>query len=208
MKRKDIILYSKDSFLYDLIKQSHPSYHIEQRTAFTIPKIKNNLPLIVIDDIACNEKLINSLSDLCTIIAIGNKNIYSKQITFLKKPIVYNEIIEIIDSSRKNLMSISDNIWVNMTSRLFIYLNDQNITSNSLTEKEYDLLLYLISKDFAPKSKIEILNNVFGYNETVFTSTLETHLSRLRQKISPIMLILYSEKEGYKIKKSEENIES
>lgn len=206
MKRKDIILYSKDSFLHDLLKQSHPSYNIDHRTTFSIPKINNELPLIIIDEIEGDENLIDSLSNVCAIIAIGHENMYSKQVIFLKKPLVYNEMIEIIDSSKKNLINISDSIWVNTTSRLFIHIDGQNIISNSLTEKEYDLLLYLISKDFAPKLKVEILNNVFGYNEAVFTSTLETHLSRLRQKILPVMLISYSEKEGYKIKQTKESV--
>ena len=51
-----------------------------------------------------------------------------------------------------------------------------------LTEKECEILEYLISKKkFIKKS--DLLKNVWGFNSKVKTRTLETHIYRLRKKI-------------------------
>jgi len=205
MTKKNIILYSNHLFLSDLIQQSHPIYNIEQHSKFAIPKITDDLALIIVDDIACDENSLNSLSDLCTVVVISSKNdkhLYAKQVKCLKKPIIYNEVIDIIDTAKTNIVTIDNNAWVNTNSKIVVYADEQKIVSNKLTEKEFDLLMYLMSDDFSAKSKVKILNNVFGYNETIFTSTLETHLYRLRQKISPVLSIAHCEKSGYSLKKS------
>jgi len=53
----------------------------------------------------------------------------------------------------------------------------------SLTEKETAIIKYLFKKEGAEVNKIELLENVWGYNERITTHTLETHIYRLRQKI-------------------------
>ena len=51
-----------------------------------------------------------------------------------------------------------------------------------LTEKECEILEYLISKKkFIKKS--DLLKNVCGFNSKVKTRPLETHIYRLRKKI-------------------------
>ena len=53
----------------------------------------------------------------------------------------------------------------------------------SLTDREVDILAYLVRRRGKPVSRDELLKNVWQYQEGVDTHTLETHIYRLRQKI-------------------------
>ena len=52
-----------------------------------------------------------------------------------------------------------------------------------LTEKEASILKFLYRANQRQVGRPEILKEVWGYNESVSTHTLETHIYRLRQKI-------------------------
>jgi DNA-binding response OmpR family regulator len=71
-----------------------------------------------------------------------------------------------------------------------------------LTEKETAILRYLYRARPRSVSREMLLQEVWGYNSTVTTHTLETHIYRLRQKVekdagSPSILI--TESGGYKL---------
>jgi DNA-binding response OmpR family regulator len=71
-----------------------------------------------------------------------------------------------------------------------------------LTEKETAILrfLYRAGQNFV--SRDILLQEVWGYNASVTTHTLETHVYRLRQKIEPnpsAACILITEPGGYKL---------
>jgi DNA-binding winged helix-turn-helix (wHTH) protein len=53
----------------------------------------------------------------------------------------------------------------------------------ALTDREVDILAYLVRHRQAPVSRDMLLKNVWQYQEGVDTHTLETHIYRLRQKI-------------------------
>jgi len=53
----------------------------------------------------------------------------------------------------------------------------------ALTDREVDILAYLVRHRLAPVSRDMLLKNVWRYQEGVDTHTLETHIYRLRQKI-------------------------
>jgi len=70
----------------------------------------------------------------------------------------------------------------------------------TLTDKEVDILYYLIKNIGVEVAKDRILKDVWEYQEGVDTHTLETHIYRLRQKIennadSPDFLI--TKEQGY-----------
>ncbi|TNE32149.1 MAG: winged helix family transcriptional regulator [Alphaproteobacteria bacterium] len=69
----------------------------------------------------------------------------------------------------------------------------------SLTEKEADILLYLYNRTGQSVSRAELLENVWKYNATVNTRTLETHIYRLRQKIQQLAgdPLIETGEEGY-----------
>jgi len=72
-----------------------------------------------------------------------------------------------------------------------------------LTEKETNILKYLLGSGEASVSRDELLHEVWGYNAGISTHTLETHIYRLRQKIEPnpsqVSLLVTSDG-GYRIR--------
>ena len=71
-----------------------------------------------------------------------------------------------------------------------------------LTEKEANILKYLIRAESATVQRNVLLHEVWGYSAGVTTHTLETHIYRLRQKIEPDpsqAKLLVTESGGYKI---------
>ncbi|WND03459.1 response regulator transcription factor [Temperatibacter marinus] len=74
-----------------------------------------------------------------------------------------------------------------------------------LTEKETNILRFLLKAQGEAVSREELLSEVWGYNSGITTHTLETHIYRLRQKIEKkddqsISLIL-TEPGGYALNK-------
>ena len=71
----------------------------------------------------------------------------------------------------------------------------------TLTEKETTILKFLYQAFPSDISKAHILAEVWGFQNTVSTHTLETHIYRLRQKISQLtdkQLVLTTEN-GYRL---------
>ena len=71
-----------------------------------------------------------------------------------------------------------------------------------LTEKEAAILRYLHRAEQQPVARETLLKHVWGYNSSVTTHTLETHIYRLRQKIehNPAEAqLLVTEAGGYKL---------
>ncbi len=70
-----------------------------------------------------------------------------------------------------------------------------------LTEKEVSILIEL-SKSKKTITKEELLTNIWGYNSEIKTTTLETHVHRLRQKLkkfSEKKIMIKTTKSGYYI---------
>ena len=77
-----------------------------------------------------------------------------------------------------------------------------NNTKLKLTEKEINTIIYL-SKSNQPVSINELQKKVWSYQSDMETHTVETHIYRLRKKISNIFKdeeFIISKKNGYQIK--------
>jgi DNA-binding response OmpR family regulator len=57
--------------------------------------------------------------------------------------------------------------------------------SVDLTPKEYDLLLALVRRPGQVISRSELLKTVWGYNASVTSRTVDTHVAELRRKLEP-----------------------
>jgi len=71
-----------------------------------------------------------------------------------------------------------------------------------LTEKETNILKYLMRSGEKSVGREELLREVWGYRANVTTHTLETHIYRLRQKIEPDSQnprLLITETGGYRL---------
>jgi DNA-binding response OmpR family regulator len=74
-----------------------------------------------------------------------------------------------------------------------------------LTNKEVAILKLLYRSDVCPVDRQTLLQEVWGYNTTILTHTLETHIHRLRQKMEanpadPVLLV--TESRGYRLNSS------
>ena len=72
-----------------------------------------------------------------------------------------------------------------------------------LTEKEINIILYL-SKKIMPTKIEDLQKNIWKYQSNTETHTVETHIYRLRKKISKVFSdknFILSKKDGYQIKK-------
>ena len=90
------------------------------------------------------------------------------------------------------------NYYINLNSREMFLEN----TKLKLTEKEINTIIYL-SKSNQPVSINELQKKVWSYQSDMETHTVETHIYRLRKKISNIFKdeeFIISKKNGYQIK--------
>lgn len=81
-------------------------------------------------------------------------------------------------------------------------LIDPKMRKIRLTEKETNILKYLYRASSKAVAREELLREVWGYNATVTTHTLETHIYRLRQKIEQDpnnLRLLLTEGGGYRL---------
>lgn len=81
-------------------------------------------------------------------------------------------------------------------------LTDEGGKKIRLTEKETNILKYLLRASDQVVSRDTLLHEVWGYNAGVTTHTLETHIYRLRQKIEPDpsnVSLLLTESGGYRL---------
>lgn len=82
-------------------------------------------------------------------------------------------------------------------------LMDKKGNELKLTDKEVDILNFLNLAGGEPVSREKLLRDVWHYNEGVTTHTLETHIYRLRQKLSTIIgdeEVLFTDDGGYRLK--------
>ena len=121
------------------------------------------------------------------------------------KPLRMVELIALIRSQLFQPRA-SDDMQFEIGSLSFAPANKMlcNIDSDSvqkLTEKETTILKFLCQAFPGDISKAHILAEVWGFQNTVSTHTLETHIYRLRQKISLLtdkQLVLTTEN-GYRL---------
>ena len=91
-----------------------------------------------------------------------------------------------------------NNYTIDLNSREF-FIND---TKLKLTEKEINTITYL-SKSNKPVTIDELQEKVWSYQSNIETHTVETHIYRLRKKISEAFNdneFIVSKKNGYQIK--------
>ena len=183
---------------YLIIYKFTSLYHILQELGSDL-----NFKIISVDSkISLNEKLKN----LKNYIIISNKKYPDLDNQFVLEKIPIN-IFKLIEKINIEFLKIQFN------SQSHVKLNNYTIDFNSremfiestklkLTEKEINTITYL-SKSIKPVSIDELQERVWSYQSDIETHTVETHIYRLRKKISNTFNdneFIVSKKNGYQIK--------
>ncbi len=70
----------------------------------------------------------------------------------------------------------------------------------TLTNKEFELLLFLLQHPHRAFTRDQLLSSVWGYESDVYTRTVDSHISSLRKKLGEVGRIIKSiPKIGYKV---------
>ncbi|MDA7452283.1 winged helix-turn-helix domain-containing protein [Candidatus Pelagibacter ubique] len=179
--------------LYEILDE------IKENLSFTIIKIDNE------DDF--KKKFDPNRLDYLVISKTDHKLLLNNNITdknflgFNDLPLSFKKLLELI-----NIKLIK--LKFNQQSKIIIKGYELNLNSKfffkgnlklKLTEKEIEIILYLNDKKF--KHNIEDLQkNIWGYAANMETHTVETHIYRLRKKISDLFKdekFILSDKNGY-----------
>ena len=179
--------------LYEILDE------IKENLSFTIIKIDNEDDFKKKSDLNGLDYLVISKTDHKLLL---NNNITDKNfLRFNDLPLSLKKLLELI-----NIKLIK--LKFNQQSKLVIKGYDLNLNSKflskdnlklKLTEKEIEIILYLnnnkIKHDVADLQK-----NIWGYSADMETHTVETHIYRLRKKISDLFKdekFILSHKNGY-----------
>ena len=113
-------------------------------------------------------------------------NVRSDKNFYLKKPVSLNKIEEIIGELKNNKASRKEEIirlkkFILIPVDKILYSNDKS-EFIKLTEKEVQILIELGNSKIS-SSKKYLLEKVWKYNPNIKTSTVETHIHRLRKKL-------------------------
>jgi len=179
--------------LYEILDE------IKENLSFKITKFENE------DDFRKNknfdEKNILIISNSKNKLIL-NQNISEKNLLIFDfLPLAINKIIELINLkliklkfNNQSKINIK-NYELNLNSKFF----SKDNLKLKLTEKEIEIILYLNNKKI--KHNVEDLQkNIWGYSANMETHTVETHIYRLRKKISDLFKdekFILSHKNGY-----------
>ena len=169
-----------------------------------LKELENNLNFNIIE-VDSRELLQNKIKDFKNYLIITKEKIsyLDHQVTFNSLPKKIFKLIEIINVEfmKKHFNNQSklkiNNYIINLNSREMM-LNDLKL---KLTEKEINTIIYL-SKINKAVSIEELEKNVWQYQSDIETHTVETHIYRLRKKISQKFKddkFIISKKNGYQI---------
>jgi len=179
--------------LYEILEE------IKENLSFTIIKIDNEEDFKKKFDLNRLDYLVISKTDHKLLL---NNNITDKIfLDFIDLPLSFKKLLELI-----NIKLIK--LKFNQQSKIIIKGYELNLNSKffskdnlklKLTEKEIEIILYLNNKKI--KHNVEDLQkNIWGYSANMETHTVETHVYRLRKKISDLFKdekFILSDKNGY-----------
>ena len=206
MHKLNILIFGPDSFISTFNElESYFKFNISSNQNKLTPSLKSKLHGIIYHQ---DTSLDNELKDILKkykclkILATNNDTKLSNDYDYiLKLPTTIDEVNNIIEGSvvknefaKNSSISIKDYILDKNEKKLI-----KNNKAIILTEKEVQLLEVLLSKKKAV-SKDDILNLVWQYSAESDTHTVETHIYRLRKKISEKFLdknFIQNDKEGY-----------
>ena len=204
-KKDKIAVISSNQNLLDLLEESFLLYGKFSISIFAnnlildlIKKVDNISVLIIsidiLDDI--DKKHLNFFreNEKKSIFLINNKHekniLLEKQIkpkSIINIPLSLSNIIQIIDSIiREETNKMNDIIMNNFSLDVVGRKISFDKSNEKLTEKETEILWKLLNKIDHQIPQKELLKEIWGYDESIETRTLETHIYRIRKKLNSI----------------------
>ena len=187
MNNQIIIVY-RFSTLYQILKE-----------------IEKNINFSVIE-VSTEKSLMNEIKSLNNYLIITKKKFLNLDHQFILNQLptkIFKMIEKLNIEFLKQQFAEQSQVIIN---NYVININAREMSSKKiklkLTEKEVDMIIYL-SKVNKPISANELQTKVWDYNPDLETHTVETHIYRLRKKISKNFLddnFIISKNNGYQIK--------
>ena len=192
MIKQNIFIVNFD-LLYEILEE------IKDNLSFNIVKFNKVEDFLKSPNLSSNDLLISQRSNLNSLL---NKGVNKDHILFFEDiPISINKIIELINIQLIKLRFDHQSkvcikqYELNLNSKFF----SNGSTNIKLTEKEIEIILYL--NDTKKKHDVlDLQKNIWKYSEEIETHTVETHIYRLRKKISNKFNdenFILSDKNGY-----------
>ena len=176
MIKQNVFIINFNS-LYEILDE------IKENLSFKIIKFENEGDFIKNSDLDIVNPLIISKTNQ---ILLANKNVTDRNLlNFNEFPLSLNKLLELI-----NIQLIK--LKFNLQSKINIKGYELNLNSKffskddlilKLTEKEIEIILYL-NKKITKHNVADLQKNIWGYSPNMETHTVETHIYRLRKKIS------------------------
>ena len=181
------------NLLYEILDE------IKENLSFKIIKIENEEDFEKKFDLDRLDYLVISKTDhkLLPNINITDKNFLG----FIDLPLSFKKLLELINIKLLKLK-------FNQQSKIMIKGYELNLNSKffskgslklKLTEKEIEIILYLNDKKIK-HNVTDLQKNIWSYSADMETHTVETHIYRLRKKISDLFKdekFILSHKNGY-----------
>ena len=174
----------------------------------------DNLPEIIIVDsftaLLNKNFLTESLSRMINLVPViylsqDDNEVNDTNFTNLPKPIYFPQLLKAIKKEMRDFV-INKNREIEIGPYSFNYLMKRLVTKTGseirLTEMETKILNFLYKSNGKLIKRDTLLTEVWGYKSEVMTHTLETHIYRLRKKISlncTSQTLLVSESGGYRL---------
>ena len=181
------------NLLYEILDE------IKENFSFKIIKFENEEDFKKTPDLDRLDYLVISKTDYK--LSLNNNTIGKNFLDFNDLPLSLEKLLELI-----NIKLIKLNF--NQQSQVIIKGYELNLNSKffskanlklKLTEKEIEIILYLNDKKIK-HNVADLQKNIWGYSADMETHTVETHVYRLRKKISNLFndeKFILSHKNGY-----------
>lgn len=211
-----VIILSDNHILYDNLIENYQSFKLAQnlptletdQTIFKfinlglddwLAKLSNHkkIDILILDSDLPHSLNLHNLSSklqsfinnrVSKLINLSSLSFSEKEIS-LPKPLVLIELLEIIDGLHN-----ADGMFKSLSSGWIYCSNTARLQRDGeiikLTDKESSLIEYLLGLNDHKTSKSDLFNQLWNYNPNSETSTLDTHLYKLRQKLPENMFII------------------
>ena len=204
-QKDKIAIIANNQNLLDLLEESFLLYGKFSISIFTnnsildlIEKANNTNALIVSIDILdkLDRKYLNFFreNEKKSIFLINKEDkkdiLLEKQIkpkSIINIPLSISNVIQIIEGLiREEANKMNDIIIGNFSLDVVGRKISLNKINEKLTEKETEILWKLLNKIDHRIPQKELLKEIWGYDESIETRTLETHIYRIRKKLNSI----------------------